>query len=139
MKQLNSRFLAVLTGALMAASQASATVTNLALYRLGEDGVGQFRRPIDSSTNHHDFNLDNGGNVVVDGTYPAPGSTTNYVFRGGQVFAIDPFTWMPNSYYETNLASFGIECWARAGSFNQYAQIFGAGGIYPYGRGIAIG
>src|SRR6516225_9395622 len=99
MKQLNSRFLAVLAGALMAASQASATLTTNAYYRLGEDGVGPFRRPLDSTTNGYDFNIDNGGNVVVDGSYPAPGSTTNYVFRGGQTFAIDANTWMPSPSY----------------------------------------
>jgi autotransporter-associated beta strand protein len=137
MKQLNSRFLAVLAGALMAASQASATITTNAYYRLGEDGVGQFRRPLDSTTNGYDFNIDNGGNVVVDGSYPAPGSTTNYVFRGGQTFAIDANTWMPSPSY--GITNFGIECWARVSSFSQYAQVFGAGCIYPYGRGIAIG
>src|SRR5262245_58090126 len=133
MKLIPCRLLVLVTGVMMA-MQASATITVQAHYRLGETGQGTNKRPIDSSGNARNFDGDsNGSTVAVTSATPAPGSTTNYVFSGSQGFRLSSYTWQPD--LNTN---FGIECWARAASLNQFGQVFGAGCVSSYGRGMAI-
>jgi autotransporter-associated beta strand protein len=94
-------------------------VTN-GCYRLGEAGVGENNRPVDSSGWGHDFAGDlNGAAVTVGTATPAPGSSQYYEFGGTAGFS--GIGWNPP---EDNV---GVECWVRVSDLGQTAQVFGSG------------
>jgi hypothetical protein len=125
------RPLALLTAAILPWLPASATITVEAHYRMGEDGIGTNRRPLDSSgTNRHFLTDGNGATTGTTAATPA-GSTAAYVFSGtNQGFR--------NTGWDPPEDNIGIECWARADSLTQgTAHIFGTGRP-GYGNGINL-